>query len=59
MSKETDITKRGVRGRSLPRKVRLDVTIPAEHKRKLMEHASARSLSVSLVIQLMIEKYCK
>lgn len=40
------------------RKVRLDVTLPAETKAKLMSYAEGKGLSVSVVVQMLIDEAC-
>lgn len=50
VSTENSVTKR---------KTRLDVTIPASTKKKLFDYAERKHLSVSVIIQMLIEKNCK
>lgn len=38
------------------RKVRLDVTIPADTKQKLLDYAEKKGLSASIVIQMLIDE---
>lgn len=40
------------------RRVRLDVTIPANTKQKLLDYAKSKGLSASVVVQLLIDNAC-
>lgn len=40
------------------RKVRLDVTIPADTKTRLMRYAEKKGLSVSVIVQMLIDEAC-
>lgn len=40
------------------RRVRLDVTIPANTKQKLLDYAKRKGLSASVVVQLLIDNTC-
>lgn len=40
------------------RKVPMNITLPPEYKEKLMEYSKRKHLSSSVVIQIMIDKYC-
>lgn len=44
--------------KSTNRKVRLDVTVPASTKDKLVQYAENKGLSVSVVIQMLIDDAC-
>lgn len=40
------------------RKVRLDVTVPADTKQKLLDYAENKGLSASVVVQMLIDEQC-
>lgn len=39
-------------------KVRLDLTVPAATKERLMKYAAAQGLSASVVVQMLINEHC-
>ena len=41
------------------RKVRLDLTVPADTKERLVRYAEAKGLSASVVVQMLINKSCR
>lgn len=43
---------------SSKRKVRLDVTVPADTKQKLLDYAENKGLSASVVVQMLIDEQC-
>lgn len=43
---------------STKRKVRLDLTVPAETKQKLLDYAESKGLSASVVVQMLIDEAC-
>lgn len=45
-------------GMTTKRKVRLDVTLPADSKAKLVSYAEKTGLSVSVVVQMLIDEAC-
>lgn len=40
------------------RKVPMNITLPLEHKNKLVEAAKAKGLSASIIIQMWIDEHC-
>jgi hypothetical protein len=40
------------------RKVPMNITLPLEHKNKLVEAAKAKGLSASVIIQMWIDEHC-
>ena len=40
------------------RKVPMNITLPLEHKNRLMQTAKAKGLSASVIIQMWIDEHC-
>ena len=41
------------------RKVPMNITLPLEHKNRLVEAAKAKGLSASVIIQMWIDEHCE
>lgn len=41
------------------RKVPMNISLPADFKRRLIDYANSKHISASIVIQLWIDEYCK
>ena len=55
IKKQLGIPQPGMKTKS---KVRLDVTLPADSKAKLVSYAEKKGLSVSVVVQMLIDEAC-
>ena len=43
---------------SSKKKVRLDVTLPADTKQRLIQYADSKNLSAAVVVQMLIDEHC-